>query len=78
MQSEQAGTSTLRATLKRIAVARQNEWTLERQRIKGHTDIAVNRNPIDHVPVPYDRINTLDEASNADPEHVQASARIPS
>ena len=49
-----------------------------RQRIKGLTDIAVNRSSVDHILVPYDRVNALHKASEPDPDHVQAGARIPS
>ena len=54
------------------------EQMLKRQRIEGLTDITVNRNPIDHVLVPYNRVDTLQKASKTGPDHEQASARIPS
>ena len=38
---------------------KESEQTLERQRIKGFTDITVDRNPVDHVPVPYNRVDAL-------------------
>jgi len=55
-----------------------SERTLESQRIEGVTDITIDRSPVDHVLVPYDRIDALYEASKSGPDHVQASARIPS
>jgi hypothetical protein len=51
---------------------------IKRQRIEGATDITVYRGPVDHVLVPYDRVDKLQEASKTGPDHVQASARIPS
>ena len=42
------------------------------------TDITVDRNPVDHVPVPYNRVDALHQASETYPDHIQASARIPS
>lgn len=45
---------------------------------KGVTDITVHRSPVDRVLVLYDRVDTLQEASKASPEHEQASARISS
>ena len=51
---------------------------LKRQHIEGVTDIAVYRSPVDHVLVPYDRVDTLQEASKTGPDHEQASTRIPS
>ena len=48
------------------------------QHIEGVTDITVHRSPVDHVLVPYDRVDTLQEASKTGPDHVQTSARIPS
>ena len=50
----------------------------ESQRVNGFTDITVNWNPVDHVPVPYDRVDALYQASETCPEHIQASARISS
>jgi hypothetical protein len=50
----------------------------KRQRIEGVTDITVYRNPVDHVLVPYDRVDTLQEASKTGPDHEQTSTRIPS
>ena len=50
----------------------------ERQHIKRHTDITVDRSPVGHVLVPYDRVDELQEASKTGPEHVQTSACIPS
>ena len=41
------------------------------------TYITVDWRPVDHVLVPYDRVDTLQEASKTGPDHVQASARIP-
>ncbi len=41
----------------------------ERQRIKGHTDVTVDRSPVDHILVPYDRVDALQQASKAGPNH---------
>ena len=40
--------------------------------------ITVYRSPVDHILVPYDRVDTLQEASKTGPDHEQASASIPS
>ena len=48
-----------------------------RERINKFTDITVDWNPVDHVPVPYDRVDALHQASETGPDHIQASARIP-
>jgi hypothetical protein len=56
----------------------KSQWTFKRQRIEGVTDITVYRSPVDHVLVPYDRVDTLQEASETCPDHEQARARIPS
>ena len=77
MQSEQAGRATLIAACIRIAVGQQNQWIHECRHINGLTNIAVNRSSVDHILVPYDRVNALHKASKPDPDHVQASARIP-
>ena len=45
---------------------------------KEFTDITVDWGPVDHVLVPYDRVDTLHKASKTGPDHVQARARIPS
>ena len=50
----------------------------ERRRIIKHTDITVDRSPVDRVLVPYDRVDELHEASKTGPGHVQTSACIPS
>jgi hypothetical protein len=49
-----------------------------RQRINEFTDITVDGSPVDHIPVPYDRVDALHKASKAGPDHEQASRRIPS
>ena len=46
--------------------------------MNGLTDITVDRSPVDHVPVPHDRVDALHQASETCPDHEQASARIPS
>jgi hypothetical protein len=46
--------------------------------MKGLTDITVDGGPVDHVFVPYDGVDALQQASKTGPDHVQASARIPS
>jgi hypothetical protein len=50
---------------------------LERQGINGFTDITVDRSTVDHILVPYYRVDALQEASKTGPKHVQTSARIP-
>jgi hypothetical protein len=45
---------------------------------EGVTDITVYWSPVDHVLVPYDGVDTLQETSKTGPDHEQASARIPS
>jgi hypothetical protein len=46
--------------------------------MKGLTEITVERSPVDHVIVPYDGVDALQQASKTRPGHKQASARIPS
>jgi hypothetical protein len=46
--------------------------------MKGLTDITVYRSRVDHVLVPYDGVDALQQASKTSPDHIQASARIPS
>ena len=80
MQSEDAGIATLSATWIRVAVGRGTvsvRLRVESQRIKGLTDITVDRSPVDRVLVPYNRVDALQEASKTGPDHVQASACIP-
>jgi hypothetical protein len=45
--------------------------------MKGLTEITVERSPVDHVIVPNDGVDALQQASKAGPGHEQASARIP-
>ena len=47
-------------------------------KINGFTYVTVDRSTVDNVLVPYDRIDALHQASKTGPDHVQASARIPS
>ena len=46
--------------------------------MKGLTDITVDRGPVNHVIIPYDGVDTLQQASKTGPGHEQASAGIPS
>jgi hypothetical protein len=43
----------------------------------GH-DVTVDRGPVDHILVPYNRVDALYQASNTSPSHVHAGAGIPS
>ena len=45
---------------------------------KGLTDITVYWSPVDHVIVPYDGVDALQQASKTGPGHEQAGACIPS
>jgi hypothetical protein len=45
---------------------------------KKFTDDTVDRSPVGHVLVPYDRVDELQQASKTGPDQVQARARIPS
>lgn len=52
-----------------------------RGREKRHqelTNVTVDQRPDDHVVVPYDGVDKLNEASDTNPGHVEASAGVPS
>ena len=42
------------------------------------TDITVDRSPVDHVFVPYDRVDEQYQTRETSPCHVQASCHVPS
>jgi hypothetical protein len=50
--------------------------SLETTRTHNLTYITVDRSLVDHVFVPYDRVDTLQQASKTGPNHKQACARI--
>jgi hypothetical protein len=42
------------------------------------TDDTVDRSPVDHVFVPYDRVDALYQTTETSPCHVRASCHVPS
>jgi hypothetical protein len=48
------------------------------ERMGGLTDITVDRGHVDHVFVPHNGVDALQQASKTGPGHEQASSRIPS
>jgi len=46
--------------------------------LEADHNLTVDRVLKDHIVVPYDGVDTLNETTNTNPEHVQTSARVPS
>ena len=42
------------------------------------TNKTVNPSPVNHIFVPYDRVDIVHETPETDPSHIQASTSIPS